>query len=88
MRNCEGRQNPIRVRITRTLHPTSLHACKRGFCGFFYVCKISEEGSSYDKSLGMVHDVKNKDKGPLSWGVRKNLNFKFLILRVWEEEIN
>ena len=36
----------------------------------------------------MVHDMKNKEVGPLSWGVRKNLNTKFLVLRVWEEEIN
>ena len=52
------------------------------------MCKISEESSSCGGSLGIVHDVKNREKGPLSWGVRKNLNFRFLVLRIWEEEIN
>ena len=52
------------------------------------MCKIPEESSSCGRSLGMVHGVKDREEGPLSWGMRKNLNFKFLVLRVWEEEIN
>ena len=50
--------------------------------------KIPEESFSHDESLGMVHDVKNREEGPLPWGVRKNLNFRFLVLRVWKERIN
>ena len=52
------------------------------------MCNISKERSSCEKSLGMVHGVKNREEGPLSWGVHKNLNFRFLVLRVWEEGIN
>ena len=52
------------------------------------MCKILEENSSHGGCLGMVHDVKNREEGPLSWGMRKNLNFRFLILRVWKERIN
>ena len=50
--------------------------------------KILEEGSSCGKSLDEVHDAKNREEGPLSWGVCKNLNFRFLIFWVWEERIN
>ena len=49
---------------------------------------ILEERSSCGGSLGMIHDVKNGEEGPLSWGLCKNLNFKFLIIRIWEEKIN
>ena len=52
------------------------------------MCKIPKESSFVGESLGMVHDVKNREEGPLFWGVRKNLNFRFLVLRVWEERIN
>ena len=52
------------------------------------MCKIPEESSSHGRSWGIVHDVKNREEGPLSWGVRRNLNFKFFILSVWEERIN
>ena len=48
-----------------------------------FVYKISEERSSYKESLSMVHDVKNREEG-----VSKNLNFRFLVLKVWEERIN
>ena len=47
-----------------------------------FVCKIPKESSSCGKSLGMVHDMKNKEEGSLSWGVHKNLNFRFLVLRI------
>ena len=50
--------------------------------------KIPKERSSHGRSLGMVHGVKNREEGPLSWDVRKNLNFRFLVLRVWEKKIN
>ena len=52
------------------------------------MCKIPEEISSCGRSLGIVHDVKNREEGLLSWGVHKILNFKFLVLKIWEEEIN
>ena len=52
------------------------------------MCKISEESSSHSRSLGIVYGVKNREEDSLSWGVCKNLNFKFLVLRVWEKEIN
>ena len=54
----------------------------------FFVCKISKEKLSHEGSLGIVHDVKNREEGSFSWGVRKNLNTRFLVLRVWEERIN
>ena len=54
----------------------------------FFVCKILKERSSCEGSLGMVHDVKNREEGPLFWGVRKNLNFRFLVLKIWKERIN
>ena len=61
---------------------------KGTFMVFFYVCKILEESSSCGRSLGIVYDVKNREEGPLFWDVRKNLNFRFLLLRIWEEKIN
>ena len=52
------------------------------------MCKIPEESSLCGRILGMVHGVKNIEEGPHSWGVHKNINFRFLVLRAWEEEIN
>ena len=54
----------------------------------YFVLKILEESSSCGISLGMVYDVKNREECPLPWGVRKNLNFRFLVLKVWKERIN
>ena len=50
--------------------------------------EILEESSLCEGSLGMVYGIKNREEDPLFWGVRKNLNFRFLVLRVWEERIN
>ena len=61
---------------------------KGAFVVSFICVRYQKKWSSCEESLDMVDGMKNIEEGPLSWGVYKNLNFRFLILRVWEEKIN
>ena len=54
----------------------------------FMRVRYQKRGLHVKETLDMVHDIKNREEDPFSWGVHKNLNFRILVLRVWEERIN